>query len=175
MHNLPRCVCLQTTADWRGDKRRGGENEPSTQRFIAADNIRMHAHMDAARKWINTYINFKIQHIWNSNAVVSLFSLFFLRYVSFLWRRYKSRGEIRGVGENKCCMESEIMYLVCVFPSCLNQARGGRAALGLLLVTVSVFLDFSPPPFSFSFSFFSDSPELRSGVERGVGFWRRVN
>lgn len=39
------------------------------------------------------------------------------------------------------------MYLVCVFPSCLNQTCGGRVALGLLLVTVSVFLDFSPPPF----------------------------
>lgn len=77
------------------------------------------------------------------------FSLF-LRYVSFLLWRYKRRGlrgKIRGVGENKCCMEFEIMYLVCVFPSCLNQTRGGRVALGLLLVTVSVFLDFSPPPF----------------------------
>lgn len=74
----------------------------------------------------------------------------FLWYVSFLLWRYKRRGlrgKIRGVGENKCCMEFEIMYLVCVFPSCLNQPCGGCVALGLLLVTVSVFLDFSPPPF----------------------------
>lgn len=88
---------------------------------------------------------------------------------SFRVRRYKSRGGIRGVEENTCCMEFEIMYLVCVFPSCLNQGGGGRVALGLLLVTV--FLDFSPPPFFF----FNDGPELRSGVERGVGLWRRVN
>lgn len=62
-------------------------------------------------------------------------------------KRRGLRGKIRGVGENKCCTEFEIMYLVCVFPSCLNQTRGGRVAPGLLLVTVSVFLDFFPPPF----------------------------
>lgn len=96
-----------------------------------------------------THLNFKC------SSASFFFSFFFfpslfLWYVSFLLWRYKRRGlrgKIRGVGENKCCMEFEIMYLVCVFPSCLNQAHGGRVALGLLLVTVSVFLDFSPPPF----------------------------
>lgn len=77
------------------------------------------------------------------------FSPFFYDMSHFSCGDIKERAErkIRGVGENKCCMEFEIMHSVCVFPSCLNQRRGGRVALGLLLVTVSVFLDFSPPPF----------------------------
>lgn len=101
--------------------------------------------MDAARKWINTYINFKIQHIWKSNAPVQ-----------------KKRKKICLVSPVEEELEETLFGIwddvseVCVFKS----GAWGRGALGLLPVTLSLFLDFSPPPFFF---------QRRSWIEKRGG------
>lgn len=68
-------------------------------------------------------------------------------------------------------MEFEIMYLACASPPPLFKSKAwGPPSPGL--VAGDSFSVSRPPPFSF---FSNDSPEMRSGVERGVGFWRGVN